>query len=294
MKIVVLVLILPMIFLGWPAFSAENGKTPTILWLSSGVAEVRSFRELEATDTPIDTNNLLLNRLPDLSFDFQTVPSARVESTMKSYQYVCATNRLKTDERRKKYIYSQPLNLYLGLKLYSLKSASEMPGQLLNDKQQVISLYDMFEHFSESRLGVSKGRSFGPSLDKQIKSLDPRNVIAHSGLGSLHSLLAMLLRKRVDYVIEFPVELSNSKLKSKTDKLLNSYEIAGSEHYFVGHVACKNNAAMKQVIVQINKQLNQLYKTKQFYSAHVNYLHKSDIKQFDRVFKKVFTSEKVD
>ena len=275
-----------------PVKAEDLSDEPTILWLSSGVAKVQTFRKLKATDTPIDTNNMLLDRLPHLKFNFQTVPSARIEKTMDTHQFVCATNRLKTAKRSKKYLYSQPLNLYLGLRLYSLKNNGSMPKQLLNSQQQLVSLKDMFEHFSERRLGISKGRSFGPSLDAQIAALDPRNVIVHSGLGSLHSLLAMLLKKRVEYVIEFPVELSNSKLKSKTDVLLNSYEIAGSERYFVGHVTCKDNEKMKQVVAQINEQLNGMYNTDEFYLAHVNYLRKSDIAQFDKYFKQVFIPSK--
>lgn len=288
LKIAALMLALPLASICQPVYSIENEPIPKILWLSSAVSEVRSFRQLGATDTPIDTNNLLLDRLPHLKFDFQTVPGARVELMMQSYQYVCATNRLETIQRRKNHIFSQPLNLYMGLRLYTLKENGRMPAKLLNNKGQVISLSVLFEHFSKSRLGISNGRSLGSLLDKQIQTLDPRNVTVHSGFGSLHSLLAMLLKKRVEYVIEFPVELSHSKLKNKTDKLLDSYEIAGSERYFVGHVACKNNKVMKQVIRQINEQLNYLYTTKQFYLAHVNYLHQSDIKQFDSFFKQVF------
>ena len=292
MKNIIVILLLFFTALRMPVKAQASSDEPTILWLSSGVATVQTFRKLKATDTPIDTNNMLLNRLPHLKFNFQTVPSARMEKTMDTHQFVCATNRLKTLQRSKKYLYSQPLNLYLGFRLYSLKDNGTMPKQLLNSQQQLVSLKDMFEHFSERRLGVSRGRSFGQTLDAQIAALDPRNVIVHSGLGSLHSLLAMLLKKRVEYVLEFPVELSNSKLKSKMDVLLNSYEIAGSERYFVGHVTCKDNEKMRQVMAQINEQLNKMYTTDEFYLAHVNYLRKSDIEQFDKYFKQVFIPSK--
>ena len=107
-------------------------------------------------------------------------------------------------------------------------------------------------------------------------------------------MVKMLTRRRVTFLLEFPVELkAMSKLTDKP-QLFNTYELADSEPYFIGHVACNRNPYMERFIGDLNQVLLQLHHNKAFYQAHTRYMDEADMGQFDRLFKQVFKAPIVD
>lgn len=259
-----------------------------ILWLDADTNMVEHYRHRSPIDVASDTNNLLLDSLSKYQFEFQIVPSARIERLMMDNEHVCVTNRLRTPSREKKYLFSQPLNLYLGIRLYYLANHITMPKTVLNNKGQVKSLSVLFEHFSQGRIGLSKGRSYGRALDQQVKLLAKENVLLRSGQQSVISIIKMLARRRIDFTIEFPVELKAFADVAAKGGPMRSLEIAGSPSHYIGYVACKDNLWSRQFMRDVNANLTRLYRTDAFYQAHIRYFDEADKPQFDKVFAEIF------
>jgi len=70
--------------------------------------------------------------------------------------------------------------------------------------------------------------------------------------------------------------------------VLESLEIAGSPGYIIGYVACNNGEKGQQIIKEINIALQDLYNSYAFYQAHIRYLDKRDIANFNRVYQEIF------
>ncbi len=202
----------------------------------------------------------------------------------------CAPNRIKTPQRLKDNIYSLPLNIYLGLQLYYKKGtgSSIFPTSALDTNKQLKTLASLFTGKASHTLGINEGRSFGVFLDAQIAALEKHNRVIRSGIESTSSLVKMLLMDRIDYTIEYPVNVQRLLKETKTNIALESVKIAGAPDYIIGYVACSKGVVGEQIIKDINNALVKLHHNDEFYQAHTRYLDKSDIANFNRAYREVF------
>ena len=264
-------------------------KTP-ILWLTHDI----NYLDDLTIDLPVsiatDTNNLVLNSMKNYQFTFQVVPMPRIDNLLKSSESMCVGNRIKTAERLETSVFSLPLNIYPGIRLYFLKADDDIPKSLLNKQSELLSLTSLFQKFPERILGKTKGRSFGKFLDSEIDNLSPKNLLLRSGSGDIFAINIMLFKKRVDYVIEFPIEINDSinGYNQKVD--IHSLAIANSPKFIAGRIACTDTDVGRAFIVEVNKVLINLYQTPEFYQAHARYINENDLPDFKRSFTQYFTS----
>jgi uncharacterized protein (TIGR02285 family) len=237
-----------------------------------------------------DTTRLLMNALPQYKFDIESAQRPSVTRLLNKLPNSCAPNRVKTPERLKDNIYSLPLNIALGLRLY-LKQSSQLnnvSSGTYNVEQQSISLASLFTGKSTYILGVEKGRSYGEFLDSQIMALEKHNLVIRSGGEATDSLVKMLLIDRIDYMIEYPVAI-NETLNSLTSRVrLDSLRITSSPDYILGYIACHKGALGQEIIENINIELQKLYRSYSFYQAHARYLDKADLIGFNRAYQAIF------
>jgi uncharacterized protein (TIGR02285 family) len=162
---------------------------------------------------------------------------------------------------------------------------------MLNKEGQLKSLAALFKHNHEYVLGIDQGRSFGDFLDHQIKGLDEHNLIIRSGGTRTKSLVKMLVKNRINYIIDYPTEIGR-ELKSYPDSIkMSSLEIAGMPEHIVGHVMCSKSEFGEKVITDINNVLVQLYKKNEFYKAHIDYIEQSNLFDFNKAYKNVFRTK---
>ena len=98
----------------------------------------------------------------------------------------------------------------------------------------------------------------------------------------------MLLKNRIDYTIEYPVNVKRVLERTATDITLESLEIAGSPSYIVGYVACNKGPFGQKVIADINIALQKLYQSYSFYQAHIRYINEIDVSGFNRAYQTIF------
>ncbi|MCJ8321822.1 MAG: transporter substrate-binding domain-containing protein [Colwellia sp.] len=295
MKVVLLVLL---VFYSSIAIAVIEEKTH-ILWLTDDKDDEKNYLADNQLSIGTDTINLLIKEIKNyqLNFQFATIP--RINLLLKSSNSTCVANRVKTKERALNNIFSLPINIYPGLRLYYIDEYSTVPQSLINQDAELSSLVELFEKRQDKVIGISKGRSFGMYLDKQISQIPKANINLRAGGGRYEALMQMLIKKRIDYIIDFPTEVKeqvdlavlNDEMLSSPD--INSIAIANSPEFIFGRIACTKTAVGEAFIVRINEILRTLYNDPAFYQAHERYINKNDLPAFkilfDQQFQKLFT-----
>lgn len=243
------------------------------------------IRQGEFSSITVDTNLLLMQALNQYKIKPLFIPPARAEVMLAQDPNFCMTNRLKTPQRQSKYRFSTPINLYVGHRLYWTGN-ERLPADLINREGQLVSLPALFERFPRRKIIMLKSRSFGKLLDKQIKVLQQRNLVVRPGMDDDASTVSMLLKGRVDYLLEYPIDVKRV-LGNRTNTELTSIAIAASTPFVVGHIMCSDTETGRNIVKDINTALRRLYATEDFYYAHTRYLDRADIPDFDRYYYQV-------
>ncbi len=268
-----------------------EGKT-RILWLTDDSRDQKNYSENNLVSIGTDTTNLLLYALNNYQIDFQLAPISRIDLLLKSQGAICVGNRVRTKDRAQDNIFSLPLNVYPGLRLYYADKNAEVPQRALNQSFEVISLAELFKQRPDKVLGISKGRSFGHYLDDQIKGIAKENIMLRAGNGRYQALIQMLLKNRIDYIIDFPTEVQrkltefSQSIDVKVD--LKSVAIANSPKFISGRVACTDSVVGRKFIKEVDDVLIQLYQKSIYYQAHARYINKNDLPAFKLSFDKYF------
>jgi len=280
------------IFISFICFCANSYAQDKIHWLSYDAnASIEFALENSSTISMVtDTTRLLMTSLPKYQFSIEYAKSPSIDRLLKKLPNACAPNRVKNPKRLKESIFSLPLNIAPNLRLHYLKDkkSSLLPQNSLNKAGKLASLAALFTGKSVYTLGIDSGRSLGIFLDQQIASLDGHNLVVRTGGGSTTSLVQMLLKNRIDYILDYPFSVNSALNYLSSPRVLESLEIAGSPGYIIGYVACNNGEKGQQIIKEINIALQDLYNSYAFYQAHIRYLDKRDIANFNRVYQEIF------
>jgi uncharacterized protein (TIGR02285 family) len=272
--------------------SAAGEVKNRIYWLSNNIQDLTLLTK--SSDIPdstvIDTTRLLMTSLSEYQFDVEFAPHSTITRLLRKLPNSCSPNRVKTAARLKDSIYSSPLNIAQGLRLYSKKGAKTkiMPLDALTKNNKLISLPSLFTGKLTHTLGINEGRSLGVFLDGQVSKLEKHNLVVRNGSYSTTALVNMLLKDRIDYIIDYPLSVNKVLKQQPTATELDSLEIVDSPNYIVGYIACNKGPTGKKIISDINKELQELYRSYAFYFAHTHYLEKKDIADFNRAYQTIF------
>lgn len=269
------------------SLTCQASELQEIIWLSDDENYVKNFRRATADNIDSDTNNLLLEKIKQFDIKLQYTPLGRIEKLMESGENYCIANRLKNKTRLKQNLFSLPLNLFIGLRLYSSK---EISPTLLNSAHELATINSLFSLQQDNILLVSRGRSYGDFLDQQIASIPAKNVYLLSGQSYIKAAFEMLAHNRVDYIIEYPAEVTIMLRKYPKPLQLKSVGISGANDYVIGYLACNKSAIGEKFIEYVNTQLKDMYHSEAFYQAHARHLTPADIPVFNTYFNQVFAS----
>lgn len=262
-----------------------------IIWLTDDNEDLVHFFTPSYNSIGTDTANLVFEQLSEYQIELQLAQLPRIDRLLVNKENVCVANRIKTGQREKTNIFSLPLNLYPGLRLYYRKDIGELPPSLLNDSRQLVSLPAFFDYFPNKVLAVAKGRSFDQVINRQLMTLRPENLFNRAGEDSYGAIKDMMLMRRIDLFIDYPVEVNKLGGKKELLKSISSIELAGSAKYVLGHIACSQSATGREVIAKVNNILLGLYRSREFYQAHARYIEQADIGNFDKYYHQVFRPE---
>jgi len=270
--------------------SAVANSLTKVTWITDGKVNLENFQKSHSVNTSIDTINLLANAIQRYQISLEYSPLSRMNKLLDTRDNICVINRVKTSHREKFATFSLPVNLYLGLRLYYIENETsdtqKIPKTLLNNKGQLTSLKQLFKLRPLQKLALGKGRSYGETLDEEIRNLNPQNLYIRAGENRSTAMINMLSQGRINFLIESPIVMNNLNNILKKSITFKSIAIAKTPRFFIGYLACDKGS--QTFIDDINLLLLNLYKTDEFYQAHTKYLDQSDFEKFSQYYQEVF------
>jgi uncharacterized protein (TIGR02285 family) len=195
---------------------------------------------------------------------------------------VCVVNKIKTKERLDKYIFSLPINLFLGYRLYQHNTYTSLSGYASFDKK--LSLDELFKQLPDARVLISDQISYGDALDTQLTSLPHKNKILRSSREHDTGIIKMFEQGYAEFSILYPQQVYKYKpgLKGR------SYAIASSPPFILGHLMCTKTKTTRAFIKQINNNLTSDTNYEQLLDIHLKFIRPTEQLMFKHYFNQAF------
>lgn len=229
----------------------------------------------------IDTVRLLFKAIAT-PLQVQQMPIARTDRMMEQGLPVCSLNRVKSAERASKYLFSLPVNFYLGYQLYQHAAAEAVPPALLNKQGQILSLKALLQQYPRQQIVVPKDYSFGDALDKAVAELPARQITAISTSHYYQHFVAMFEAGRADFILLYPTEMQAYLQKNPALKV-RQYPLAQAPAYASGHLMCSNTAQTRAFVKKVDAALKQLYRQQAFVEANSYTLSAADRRKIQQI-----------
>lgn len=236
--------------------------------------------------------NFIVDRLPEYQHTFAVANYQRILHEIESEEKVCCASLYRTPEREKYTAFSIPVVVVLPNGIVARRSDKNLFLPYLN-AQKKIELSRILEK-SGLKLGVAKGRKYSGGIDEIITQHGgTESVVERAGNDVFQGLLNMLFRKRVDYLIGYPVEAQYLAKQINRENDIIFFPVAETTiNITLGHVGCPDTEWGKKVISKIDKILLSHRDTPQFLTFYENWLDKETAEDYRNVAVEYFTSEK--
>lgn len=233
---------------------------------------------------------LLRQRLPNYEHHRMTTNVVRHFDMFRRGDKVCAIGLYRTSERESFLHFSIPSLLVMPPALILHK------GRLENlTAQKTLSLKSLLAN-SEFRLGISKDRSYGTTLDAVIAQYRHRSgLTVFSGQEIGENYFKMLLLDRLDGLLGLPDEaMFRAEQMGIRDQLVVLPLEENRDDYKGWQCAavCPKNAWGQEVIARINAILVEIRPTPRYRRAYERWLDANNLPLYRRVYDEIFLATK--
>lgn len=184
---------------------------------------------------------------------------------------VCVINKIKSDERAKKYAYSLPLNFFQTQRLFQLSALPPLSANLLDENGAVISISDVLNTYKTSAIVLPETYSFGARVDADLHNADPQQKITLSNATFFTRFMDLFSAKRAEFALIYPASLYR-QFGNNMSVDARSYSISGNPEFVSGHVICGKSPAALKFIEKVNVAIKSIYANPKFIQAHTQYL----------------------
>ncbi|WP_263262264.1 TIGR02285 family protein [Pseudomonas sp. RIT-PI-S] len=201
----------------------------------------------------------------------QAVPPnyQRIEQEMKSHGDVCFAGFLKTPERERFMVFSEPYLMMLPVQLYVPAGRAQPPAVLDGqvDLQQLLAT-------GTFRLGLLGGRRYGATVDPVVEAYKDSTAVyrrfSKDQLGGLLTLLAAH-EHSLDGVLSYSNEITYLAAQPGAKLIdLRAYPLKGAPAFVFGYFACSSSELGRTVIARINQTIPTIRaQVAQIYARHL-------------------------
>lgn len=196
----------------------------------------------------------LTTLLPQYQHQLRLTSLGRIESYfLNTDETVCATGALYTEERTKTRFYSLPLAVGPG---FAINYVAGSFVESLLDEQWQLDLRKLVQH--PELLGAYQPNRYYPDVVLQAIQYPGATLLASAFTSELNAA-ALLLSKRVDYVIEYPERLQFYQRTLKAQQVIESAAMLDALPHSVSYITCNKTALAEDVINEINKVIPDLW-----------------------------------
>ena len=202
---------------------------------------------------------------------------------LRAGQHVCSSAYIRTPEREKFMAFSMP-DLILppnGITVRRAELARFGSGGPVS-LRALLARRDL-------KLAVALGRSYGTDLDALLAEHkgDP-HVYWRKGEDIYASLLDMLARGSIDYVIGYPYEARYLADRKGIGEQIANLPLTESGGYTLAHIVCPANAWGRAVVADVDRALVELRPTDEYRGAIERWLDDGMKEEFRRQYQELF------
>ena len=221
------------------------------------------------------SNKLTLDLLT-VPIRYEYMPFKRTLKLMSSGAQVCSLDKLVTQERKKTFMFSLAMNLFLSRQLYQQAEITDL-------NTNAVELVQLFERQQQFKLLLTSQINYGEALEKQIAQIAKSQKIYRNSGEHAQGLVDMFILKRADYALFYPQQVKelNVDLNART------YEIKGIPAYVTGHLMCPKGKLSALLIQEVNEQLKHLYQTGELLTVHLEHIDSQNKKRVTRYFQQL-------
>lgn len=225
-------------------------------------------------------HKLLIAQLPHLKHQTKAVNLPRLEQAFLQNKYsVCSFGSIYTEERAKTRWYSKAATVLPGLAVHFRTSAGLQQHTSVQEDGSV----DIRQLAQDRTLvGAYQPNRFYP--DSVMDATQYANFIPHEFTSEVNAA-ALLLSKRVDYVVEYPERMA-FYLKHYPQKLqIQSRAVEDASPHVVAYITCNKSPAGQQLIAEINKALIALWQTPEYKTAMFSWVDETNASTLEKVYQ---------
>ena len=238
----------------WPlAAHAED----TLIWLLRDLPPITIFEGPQKGQGILDELlPVLAKKLPQYRHTVMHVNRARGIQMLRSPSLTCDPALLWTPERAKYVVFSAQAFVSVSNGVTIQRSQQEAMAPFIAEGQ-----FDLqaFLESPKARIGATAERSYGPTIDEQLKHAAPHTLALHYGNDALGSLLQMQRLGRLEAVLGYPPEIRyHARQQGIAAHDLMFYPIKGSARYQRTHIGCSDTPQGRQAIQLINQAIRDI------------------------------------
>jgi len=230
----------------------------------------------------VATNLYALSAMPQaIKFEHMTAKRS-LKFMEKGDDNICLVNKLKTKERVEKFIFTLPINLFLGRRLYQNSSFKEL--QNFDSYDNYVKLDELFRQKPDAKILISNQISYGDVIDNQLSNLADKNKIIRHSPEQNHGLINMFSRGYIEFSLLYPQQVyySNIELEART------YRLDNSPPFVLGHIMCNKTPATAIFIKQLNSHLSSQRSSSRLLDIHLQFVRPADQEMVSHYFHQAF------
>lgn len=206
------------------------------------------------------SNKIVLAAL-NISVVYEYMPFKRTQKLLESGSQLCALDKLATEERRKSYLFSYFMNVFISRQLYQQDYLPKL-------QEERIDLFELFKSSPRHKILLTSQINYGDSLEKQISKISKGQRVFREASEHEKGMVDMFASGRGEYALFYPQGLS--ELGVTLDA--RSYEVKYTTPYITGHLMCANDPKLYRVIERLNIVLQQFYQSGQLMNMHSEHI----------------------
>ncbi|MDF3125546.1 hypothetical protein [Rheinheimera sp. 1928-s] len=225
-------------------------------------------------------HKLLIAQLPHLTHQVKVVNLPRLEQAFLQNNYsVCSFGSIFTEKRAKTRWYSKAVTVLPGLAVH-FRTSAVLQQHAAMQADGSIDIRQLAQ--DKTLLGAYQPNRFYPA--SVMDATQYANFIPHEFTSEVNAA-ALLLSKRVDYVVEYPERMA-FYLKHYPQKLqIQSRAVVDASPYVVSYITCNKSPAGQQLITEINQALMALWLTPAYKTAMFSWVDASNTDRLEKVYQ---------
>lgn len=267
-------------------FCCQNSMAAEVTWLKTDWPPHQITTGVYQDQGTFDVlQKLVVAGLPHLTHQIKVVNLQRLEQAfLQNSQGVCSFGSLFTEERAKTRWYSKAVAVLPGLAVHFRQNSDLKQHQAVQTNGSV----DVRQLAQDKKLtGVYQPNRFYPS--SVMDAAQHANFIPQEFTSQINAA-ALLLSKRVDYVVEYPERMAfylKQNQQHRQGIKLQSRAISDASPYAVSYITCNKSPQGEEVIAQINKVLEGLWQKNDYKTAMFHWVDEETKSRLESAYSEV-------